>query len=128
MRASRCLILLAAICASTFAFAADLTGKWTGKTADGYDVVLTLKSENKQLSGTLLDADGKTEYPIKDVKSDGDNLAFIVDIQWQGSPLRILAKGTTSAEEIQLHLETEDASWGSDTTLTRETKKASAKP
>ena len=128
MRTSRCLMLLAAICISTLAFGADLTGKWTGKTADGYDVVLNLKSENKQLSGTLLDADGKTEYPIKDVQSNGDNLAFIVDIQWQGSPLRILAKGTTSAEQIQLHLETEDASWGSDTTLTRETKKASAKP
>lgn len=128
MHRSRCFILVAAICVSTLALAADLTGTWAGKTADGYDVVLNLKSEGKQLSGTLLDADGKTEYPLKDVQSDGDKLAFIVDIQWQGSPLRILAKATTSAEQIQLHLETEDASWGSDATLTREIRKASAKP
>ena len=121
------LLILSPVLVATVTFAADLTGKWTGKTADGYDVNLTLKSDGNQVSGSLLDADGKTEYPIRDVKSDGENLAFDVDIQWEGRPLRILAKGKTAAEQIILHLETEDASWGSDATLSRQTKEP-AKP
>lgn len=103
---------------ATSAFAADLSGKWSGKTSDGYDVVLTLKSADKQLSGTLLDADGKTEYPLKQVVLDGENLAFVVDIQYQGSPLTILGKAKTAPERIQLHLETQDGSWSSEATLT----------
>jgi hypothetical protein len=107
---------------TSLAFGLDLTGKWIGKTADGHDVVLTLKSSGPEVSGTLLAADGKTEYPLQDVKSDGENLVFAVDIQWQGSPLRILAKGKTTADQIQLHLETDDASWSSEATLSREAK------
>lgn len=102
---------------TTSVFASDVSGKWVGKTTDGYDVVLTLKSTNQQLSGTLLDAEGKTEYPLKEVALDGENLAFVVDIQYQGNPLRVIAKGKTAPEQIQLHLETQDGSWSSDTTL-----------
>jgi hypothetical protein len=112
---------------TSLAFGLGLTGKWIGKTGDGHDVVITLKSDGPQVSGTLLGADGKTEYPLQDVKSDGENLAFAVDIQWQGSPLRILAKGKTTADQVQLHLETEDASWSSDATLSREAKVVGAK-
>ena len=122
MRPSRfCGYAFAILVLTTLAFGLDLTGKWIGKTEDGHDVVLTLKT-GPQVSGTLLGADGKTEYPLQDVKSDGENLAFAVDIQWQGSPLRILAKGKTATDQIQLHLETEDASWSSNANLSREAK------
>jgi hypothetical protein len=128
MRPSRfCGYALVILVLTSLAFGLDLTGKWIGKTGDGHDVVITLKSDGPQVSGTLLAADGKTEYPLQDVKSDGENLAFAVDIQWQGSPLRILAKGKTTADQVQLHLETEDASWSSDATLSREAKVVGAK-
>jgi hypothetical protein len=48
---------------TSLAFGLDLTGKWTGTSGDGYPLVLTLKGEAAQVSGSMLGADGKTEYP-----------------------------------------------------------------
>jgi hypothetical protein len=126
MRARRCLTftLLTWILIPSAAFGHDLTGKWVGKTSDEHDLTLSLKSEGAQVSGSLLGADGRTEYPLQDVQSDGDNLAFSVEVQFQGNPLRLVAKGKTSVDQIQLHVETEDASWSSDATLSREPAKA----
>ena len=55
-------------------------------------MVLTLNSEAAQVSGTMLAADGKTEYPLKDTKLDGDNFSFTVDSEWQGNPVKLIAK------------------------------------
>ncbi len=123
MRAGRFLgCMVVALIFASLALAGDVDGQWSGKTKDGYDVVLNLKSEGAEVSGTLQGADGKTEYPLQDVKSDGGNLAFAVDIQWQGNPLRIVAKGKMADAQIQLHLETENASWSSDAALSRATR------
>jgi hypothetical protein len=78
--------VLVVLAFTSLAFGLDLTGKWTGKSGDGYPMVLTLKSEAAQVSGTMLAADGKTEYPLKDAKLEGENLSFTVDSEWQGNP------------------------------------------
>jgi len=101
------------------AFGLDLTGKWTGTSPDGYPLVLTLKGEATQVSGTLLGADGKTEYPIKDTKLDGDVLSFTVDSEYQGGPIKLLAKAKLGEEQILLHIETADGSWSADAPLNR---------
>jgi autotransporter translocation and assembly factor TamB len=124
VRLSLILIAIAACLAvASPAVAADVTGRWNGKTSEGYDVVLTLTSQGTEISGTLLGADGKTEYPLKEVHSDGENLAFVVDVEWQGEPLKILAQGKTMQDRIELHLETADRSWSGDVVLRRETSK-----
>ena len=105
------------------AFGLDLTGKWTGTSGDGYPLVLTLKSDAAQLSGTMLGADGKTEYPIKDAKLDGDVLSFTVDSEYQGGPIKLIAKARVGTDQILLHIETADGSWSADAPLTREAKK-----
>jgi hypothetical protein len=104
-------------------FAADLTGKWTGTSPDGYPLVLTLKGEAAQVTGTMLAADGKTEYPIKDTKLDADVLSFTVDSEYQGAPIKLLAKARIGADVLQFHIETADGAWSADAPLTRETKK-----
>ena len=105
------------------AFGLDLTGKWTGTSGDGYPLVLTLKLDAAQVSGTMLGADGKTEYPLKDPKLDGDVLSFTVDSEYQGGPIKLIAKARVGADQILLHIETADGSWSADAPLTREAKK-----
>ena len=107
---------------TSLAFSLDLTGKWTGTSPDGYPLVLTLKGEAAQVSGTLLGADGKTEYPLKDTKLDGDVLSFTVDTEYQGGPIKLLAKAKLGEEQILLHIETADGSWSADAALNRGAK------
>ncbi len=105
------------------AFGLDLTGKWTGTSGDGYPLVLTLKLDAAQVSGSMLGADGKTEYPLKDAKLDGDVLSFTVDSEYQGGPIKLIAKARVGTDQILLHIETADGSWSADAPLTREAKK-----
>jgi hypothetical protein len=115
-------VVMVVLAFTSLAFGLDLTGKWTGTSGDGYPLVLTLKGEAAQVSGTMLAADGKTEYPIKDVKLDGDLVSFTVDSEYQGTPIKLLAKAKVGADEIQFHIETADGSWSADAALKRDTK------
>ena len=114
--------VVAALLLTSLAFSLDVTGTWKGKTADDHDVVLTLKSEGANVSGSMTSADGKSEYPLQDVKSDGDKLAFSVEVEYQGSPIKILGTANVAGDQIRLHLETADSSWSSEATLSREAK------
>jgi len=107
---------------ATLAFGMDLTGKWIGTSPDGYPLVLTLKGEAAQATGSMLGTDGKTEYPIKDVKLDRDVLSFTVDSEYQGGPVKLLAKAKIGADQLQFHVETADGAWSADAPLKREVK------
>jgi len=50
---------------------------------------------------------------------DRDALSFCVDSEWQGQPVKLVMTGKVSGAEIQLHIGTEDGSWGTDTVLKR---------
>jgi hypothetical protein len=115
-------VLVVLTCASAV-FGLDLNGKWIGTSPDGYPLVLTLKSDAAEVSGTLLGADGKTEYPLKDVKLDADVLSFTVDSEYQGGPIKLIAKARIGVEQILLHIETTDGNWSADAALSREAKK-----
>jgi len=107
---------------ATLAFGMDLTGKWIGTSPDGYPLVLTLKGQAAQATGSMLGTDGKTEYPIKDVKLDRDVLSFTVDSEYQGGPVKLLAKAKIGADQLQFHVETADGAWSADAPLKREVK------
>ena len=113
---------LVVLALSSLTFALDLTGKWIGTSPDGYPLVLTLKGEAAQATGSMLGADGKTEYPIKDVKLDGDVLSFTVDSEYQGGPIKLLAKAKIGADQLHFHVETADGAWSADAPLKREAK------
>ena len=70
----------------------------------------------------MLGADGKTEYPIKDTKLDGDVLSFTVDSEYQGAPIKLIAKAKIGADQILLHIETADGNWSADAPLKRDAK------
>lgn len=115
-------VALAVLSFTALAFGLDLTGKWTGTSPDGYPLVLTLKGEAAQVNGSLLGADGKTEYAIKDTKLDGDVLSFSVDSEYQGGPIKLLCKAKIAADQLQFHIETADGAWSADAPLKRDTK------
>ena len=96
--------------------AADIKGKWTGESDQGPSFTFTFQTDNNKLTGTMLSMEGK-ELPITDGKLDGDNLSFSVASEWQGQPIKLVATGKISGEQIQLHIGTDDGSWGTDVSL-----------
>jgi hypothetical protein len=99
-------------------FAADISGKWAGKSEQGPEWVFNFKADGSKVTGTMEGADGK-ERPINDGKLEGENLSFSVDSEWQGQAIKLLMKGKVSGEKIELRVDTEDGAWGTDLVLTR---------
>jgi len=114
-------LLLIGLSASLL-YAFDISGKWTGDSEQGPSFTFTFKTDNNKLTGTMLSAEGK-EFPIADAKLDGGNLSFTVASEWQGQPVKLVATGKVSGDQIQLHIGTDDGSWGTDVTLKRATAK-----
>ena len=70
-------VLAASAILTVGAFAADVTGKWTGKmeTPNGSrDVTYTLKQDGDKLTGTVPGRNGET--PISDGSIKGDDISF----------------------------------------------------
>jgi len=103
-------------------FATDINGKWTSDSDQGPSFTFTFKTDNNKLSGTMLSAEGK-EFPIADGKLDGDNLSFTVPSEWQGQPVKLVATGKLTGDQIQLQIGTDDGSWSTEVALKRATAK-----
>jgi hypothetical protein len=102
---------------TTLLHAADITGKWTDA-ADHPQWTFNFKSDGSALTGTMLSQEGK-ELPIKDGKVEGDTIAFSVDSEWQGQPVKLVMKGKIAGDTIELRLDTADGAWGTDVSLKR---------
>lgn len=98
--------------------AADVTGQWKSQAGDDPPFTFTLKSDGKAVTGTMLGRDGK-ELPVSDGKVDGNAISFTVMSEWQGNPIKLVAKGTVKGDDIDLNIGTEDGGWGTETTLKR---------
>ncbi len=111
-------LLLAILLTLTTAilFGADLTGTWSGASDAGPNFVFTLKSADKALTGTMR-GEGDKEFPISEAKVDGDNVAFAVNSEYQGNPVKLVFKGKVSGSEMHGHIGTDDDSWGTDLAL-----------
>jgi hypothetical protein len=86
------------------AFAADVSGKWTGEMpgrgGQARPVTLTLKADGGSLSGTM--GGGQNEAPISDGKVDGDNVSFKVVREFNGNSMTMLYKGMVSGDDLKL--------------------------
>lgn len=111
----RSILILAAI-ASLLA-AAGIAGKWKGPMGAG-ETVFDLKADGTAIAGTMLGSDGK-EHPLKGAL-DGDKISFTVDSEWEGNPVKLVAKGTVSGDEMKLSIGTEDGSWGTEVTAKKQ--------
>jgi hypothetical protein len=94
----------ALVLAGTLALqAADISGKWTaqvpGRDGQTREATFTFKVEGEKLTGTTSGRNG--DVPITDGTVKGDAIAFTVVMNFQGSDVKILYKGTVAGEEIK---------------------------
>jgi hypothetical protein len=114
-----CAILL--VLMGVAAWAADLTGVWTGTLAAGdgnFELTYTLKQEGTKLTGTVT---GPTDpIAIQDGKVEGDKLSFWLQVDMGGNVVKFTSKGTIKGDTIVLTT-TNDAGMdmGGDMTLTK---------
>ena len=92
--------------AFTAAFAADVTGKWTGQmggpNGDGMAIGFEFKQDGTKLTGT---ADGPAgQLQIKDGKVEGEKISFTISFDGGGGEMKIVHEGTIKGDEIQLNI------------------------
>ena len=118
MRVSRLILGIAwATAVASLALAAtDINGQWKGASDQGPEFTFNFKIDGGKLTGNMLSMEGK-ELPIQDAKLDGENISFSVNSEWQGQPIKLVAKGKVTADDIQLSIGTDDGAWGTDVDL-----------
>ncbi|HEY4323978.1 MAG TPA: hypothetical protein VGN20_08320 [Mucilaginibacter sp.] len=62
-----------------FCFAQDITGKWSGRIMDQFDVTYDFKVDGEKLTGNTSGPDG-TPVPIQNGVIKGDDLSFMIHI------------------------------------------------
>jgi len=91
-----------------FALSADIDGKWSGQynsgMGDPMTLVYTFKADGNKLTGTSLGGPD-TYIPIKDGKIDGNNISFVVVVDFGGQEMRFNYKGVLSGDQIELTFE-----------------------
>ena len=117
--------ILAAAAAATLltvsAFAADVSGKWTGEMQGrngSRPVTLELKADGSNLTGSMSGAQGR-QSEIKDGKVDGDNVSFVVVNNFNGNEMKMMYKGKVAGDELKLSVTREGADQTREVTLKR---------
>ena len=83
------LFVFSAVMSISVAYAQDITGHWTGKVMDQYNVAYDFKVQSETLTGKDTHPDGSVS-DISNGKINGDTLSF--DVLIQGSMTHITGK------------------------------------
>jgi hypothetical protein len=103
------LTVLAGLALAATMFAADITGKWTGKieTPNGSrDVNMTFKADGGTLTGSVSGRNGDT--PIEDGTISGDDISFTVTRKFNDREFKTSYKGKVSGNSIDLKYQMRD--------------------
>jgi opacity protein-like surface antigen len=114
-----CAALMMAFTAAS-AFAADVTGSWTGKmvtpNGDGFQITFNFKVDGAKLTGTVAGPQGDP-LEITEGKFDGDKLSF--NVSFNG--MTIKHEGVITGDTIKLTTKTDSDDFpGGEMTLTRD--------
>jgi hypothetical protein len=89
-----------ALVLATFAWGADIAGKWTGQVprrgGENAETTFVFKSEGGNVTGTMSSQQG--EVPLTDVVVKGDEVTF----NSTGGNAKIVFKGTVAGDEIKM--------------------------
>jgi hypothetical protein len=86
------------------AWAADITGTWTGSMAGGngdFSLTYTFKQDRDKFTGTVVTPQGDP-LPLIDCKLDGDRISFAVKVDMGGTVATFSSKGIIKGDEITL--------------------------
>jgi opacity protein-like surface antigen len=92
-------VVLVALLAS--AWAADLTGKWIAQVPGRQgttETTFNFVTDGAKLTGTVTNPQG--ENPITEGKVDGNDISFVVVLNFNGNEVKLLYKGKVSGDEI----------------------------
>ncbi len=103
-----CMFVVGILLVASFALGADVDGKWTGSMPgmDGNPMTIgyTFKADGATLTGSTTGPDGK-ELAIKDGKINGNNISFVVALDFGGQEMKMEYKGVVSPDQIKLTLD-----------------------
>jgi hypothetical protein len=98
---------LAVLVAGTLA--ADISGKWTGdmpgRGGDTTPTTFTFKVDGDKLTGSMTGPQG--DVPLEEGKVAGNQVSFSTTLDFGGNSVKILYKGTVSADQIKMTRERE---------------------
>ena len=92
---------------TSFAFAADVDGKWTGTmSTPGGDVPVnfTFMADNTTLNGSTMGPDGM-DVKIANGKVDGNNISFSITFDFGGMPFTLNYKGVVAKDQIKFTID-----------------------
>ena len=100
---STALALIALLCMTFAALAADASGKWTaevlGRGGNTATTTFTFKAAGNTLTGTVGNANG--ENPISDGKVDGDTISFVQVLNFNGNEVKMMYTGKMKGDSIE---------------------------
>jgi hypothetical protein len=85
------------------AMAADITGKWVGQVPGRQgtqETTFNFKQAGDQLTGTMTNQAG--DFPIKEGKITGDDIAFKVTLEFNGNSIGLVFNGKVSGGELKM--------------------------
>ena len=105
----RILVLTALLGAFALAAsAADVTGKWLaqvpGRGGNTQEMTFNLTQSGSDLTGTI--TGGRGDQKISEGKVDGDNVSFVVVLEFNGNQFKQTYKGTVAGSEIKFTRDT----------------------
>lgn len=86
------------------AWAADITGTWSGTISNGgndFPLTYTFKQDGDKFTGTVTGPQGDP-LPLVDCKLDGDKISFAVKVDMGGNAATFSSKGTVKGDEMVL--------------------------
>ena len=100
-------------------FAQGVNGTWKGQRPgrDGnmMDVTFTFKADGEKLTGSTMMRDN--EVPISDGKITGNDLSFVVKMEFGGNTMVMKYTGTMSGNEMKLKMQREGSDRVTEMTL-----------
>jgi hypothetical protein len=94
-----CLLLVGVV----QAWAADVNGKWMaqvpGRGGQTRETTFNFKVEGNKLTGTVSGMQG--DNAISDGKINGDDISFVVAVNFNGNEFKLLYKGKVAGDEIK---------------------------
>ncbi len=107
-------ILMAALLGALMtisALAADVTGKWSGEQQGRNGprtVTFDLKQDGSKITGTTTGFRGQAQE-ITDGKVEGDNVSWVIKMEFNGNEMKMNYAGTVSGNEMKLKVQREGA-------------------
>ena len=101
---------------------ASVTGSWKGSfdfQGTSIPLIFHLTDSGGAVTGTV-EGLPSTPAEIHDGKIEGDTVSFWINTDYEGNTYKIVYKGKISADGIKFSFGTEDGSWGTELTATRE--------